>query len=140
MPIPAPETLSGDAAVERLNSFCWHDSILHELRIIRARSADAAVFTLDLLSHWDTWLSRRTELHFDGCLAISADFAGGVVALSDGEMVAMAEPFSTGPHLERVAAKAPMFVTPEHREFNLVLASTGSSVHVVFFLRVHKLQ
>jgi hypothetical protein len=132
MTTPTTETLAGDAAVERLNSLFWHDSVLYELRIIRTHSADAVVFTLDLLSDWDAWVSRRAELRFDGCLVISTEFRGGVICLSDGEMVSEAEALLTGPHLERVTAKAPMLVKPQHREFHITLASTGSTVCLVF--------
>jgi len=132
MTAPTTGTFAGDAAVEWLNSISWHDSVLYELRIIRTHSADALVFTLDLLSDWETWVSRRAELHFDGCLVISAEFLGGIIGLSDGEMVSEAEAFSIGPHLERITSKAPMFVTQQHREFHITLASTSSTVCLVF--------
>ena len=127
-----PQQFAGIDAVEWLNSLCWHDSVLHDVHIVRTNSADAFILTLDLLSDWEKWVSRRAEIHFLGCVLITTEFRGGVTALSRGEMFAEAEASLTGPRREQIAARAPMFLSPDHHEFRFILASTGSTAEVVF--------
>ena len=129
-----------DGAVGFLNDQCWHDSILHEIRLIRAHSADQVVLELDLIDDWEVGQlsavpsSRRVQMTFSRCWLVQAQMNWGVICLSDGEMIYGAECKETGALLDQVRAtwKGIEVDVSNLAEFSLELASTSSTLSLVF--------
>ena len=89
-------------AIRFLNDQYWHDSVLYEIRIIRANSIDQAIIILDLITNEDGMESNRCTLTFNDCYYIGTQMNGGVDAISDGEMIYQAEASTDSPQIEQV--------------------------------------
>ena len=57
-------------AIAFLNNQYWHDSVLHEIRIIRTNSVDQTIILLDLITREDGMESNRCTLTFKDCYYI----------------------------------------------------------------------
>ncbi len=120
-------------AIRWLNEQCWHDSVLYEIRFIRAGSADQVVLVLDLVEDWEKYESRRTEITFNGCLCVRSKMNWGVVCMSAGEMIYAGTASESGNLIEeaRQAWKGSLR-SKSLGQFTLDLASTDSLLELVF--------
>ncbi|MCP3930939.1 MAG: hypothetical protein GY705_17780 [Bacteroidetes bacterium] len=123
----------GSKAVEYLNDQYWHDSILYEIKIIRAQSADKVLVSLNLIVDEEDWKSKQTTLVFNECYYIETKMNGGIECMSDGEMISTASATLQGKRLDQVIETWKKFElkTKELFQFSMSLASTGSEFIVV---------
>ncbi|MCM3902294.1 MAG: hypothetical protein ND866_11355 [Pyrinomonadaceae bacterium] len=124
-----------NGAAQMLNDLCWHDSVLYEIRFIRTDSADEVVLLVDLLDDWEAQVSRRAKITFQGCRLVRSKMDWGVKCMSDGEMIYGANCEKNGSLIDEHVNgwRSVMQVeASDFAEFRLDLASTGSSLEVVF--------
>ncbi len=121
-------------AVAYLEDQCWHDSILHEVVLVRTKSLDQVVLKLDLLQNVENQLSQSVEVAFCDCLDVRIHMNWGVQCLSGGEMIYSAECLDSDGRIDRVRAKWGRVIEDLGNlgAFRLNLASTGSTIEVVF--------
>ncbi len=120
-------------AVEFLNDQYWHDSVLYEIRIIRTNSLDQVTIPINLIISEDEWESQKITLIFDDCYYIETKMNGGVIAMSDGEMISNATASLSGSLVDQVNdtwRKAKMKLQKLFH-FSMLLASTGSEIDIV---------
>jgi hypothetical protein len=120
-------------AVDFLNDQCWHDSVLYEIRIIRTNSTDQVILPLNLITNYDEWEYQKTTLTFNDCYYIEAKMNGGVIAMSDGEMISEANANLSSPFIDQVldAWRKIKVELSELFHFSILLASTGSEINIV---------
>jgi len=118
-------------AVAFLNDQCWHDSVLHEIVIIRTASADRVLLKLDLLSDWENQVSSRVELAFNKCMHASTQMYGGVISMSEGEMIYAVECSDTDPVIDSIKEELSR-TDVNHGIFRMEMGTTGSSIELVF--------
>ena len=122
-----------DGAVDLLNSLIWHDSVLYGVQLVRARSADQVQLDLRLLDDWEHYLSRRARIVFENCYCVRANMNWGVTCMSDGEMISDGVALQDSEQINTVRSKWKQDLeTTPLAEFDLELASTGSTVEIVF--------
>lgn len=123
----------GSKNIEYLNDLYWHDSVLYEIKIIRAQSADQVFISLDLIVDEEEWKSKPISLVFNQCYYIETKMHGGIECMSDGEMISSASASFEGKHLDQVAETWKKFNLnmKDFFQFSMSLASTGSELTVV---------
>ncbi|MCM3869801.1 MAG: hypothetical protein ND895_03740 [Pyrinomonadaceae bacterium] len=124
-----------NGATEMLNDLCWHDSVLYEIRFIRTDSADEVVLLVDLLDDWETQISRRAKITFRGCWLVRSKMDWGVKCMSGGEMIYGANCEKNGSLIQEVVngwQPVMLVEASDVAEFRLDLASTGSTLEIVF--------
>ena len=123
---------SHNEAIDYLNSLIWHDSILYEIRIIRANSADQAVIIFDLIIDEENFTTQRTTLTFNDCYLIETRMKGGVDAISDGEMIYEASAKSESPKINGVVELwKNIFRLEGLLHFSMILSSTNSEIEII---------
>jgi hypothetical protein len=123
-----------NGAVEWLNSQCWHDSILYEIRFIRTNSADEVQLILDLIESYEPVSAYRALLVFRDCWSVQSRMNWGVECLSGGEHIDWAQCSETGELIEQTRetwSKIGLKVK-NVAQFKLMMASTGSTLDLVF--------
>ena len=119
---------SGTAAIDLINDLCWHDSVLHEIRLIRTSSRDEVMLIIDLLDSDEAWDSTRVHITLQDCRAVEANMHWGVMCMSSGEMITYGVAQKPGEKYSSRLERIP----DEHRQkffqFELELASTGSTL------------
>jgi len=120
-------------AVEFLNDQYWHDSVLYEIQIIRTNSLDQVIIPINLITDEDEWESQNTTLVFNDCYYIETKMHGGVVAMSDDEMISYATAELKSSFIDQVKKSwgKSKIELPELFHFSLMLASTGSEINLV---------
>lgn len=121
-------------AIELLGSLFWHDSVLHEIKFIRTDSADQVVLILDLLEDWEKQISRRAEITFQRCFLVQSQMSWGTRCMSEGEMIFGTTCVASSDLIEKVRSDwvGINLDTSGLAEFKLELASTGSTLEIVF--------
>jgi hypothetical protein len=123
---------SQSEAVSYLNSLIWHDSVFHEIRIIRTNSADQAVIILDLIFDEENQRAEKIKITFNDSYLIETKMNGGVDAISDGEMVFEASAKSDSEQKDEVVKLwKEMFNLDDLFHFSMTLASTDSKIDIV---------
>jgi hypothetical protein len=123
---------SHSEAINYLNSLIWHDSILYEIKIVRANSADQAVIIFDLIIDEENFTRQRTKLTLNDCYLIETRMNGGVNAISDGEMICEASAKSESPKINGVVELwEKIFRLEGLLHFSMILASTNSELEIV---------
>jgi hypothetical protein len=123
----------GAGAEDWLNSLCWHDSILYEIRLIRCGSADQVVLCMCLIQNWDKNISCEAEITFNDCLLVNTEMKWGVTCMSDGEMIYDGMTSRDGELVRKVLDEWKGLIDQKPlAQFTLDLASTGSSLAIVF--------
>ncbi len=120
-------------AAEQLNGLCWHDSILYEVQLIRRNSADQVLLSLQLIAEGQEHSSSQAQILFNGCYLVRSEMNWGVKCMSDGEMIYSASSSDGGDLVEAVRKhwKGHIDGIPLS-QFKLELASTGSTIEIVF--------
>lgn len=119
-------------ALDVLNGFIWHDSVLQSVRLIRTHSLDQVILRVDLLIDCDSQVSELTELVFHNCIKVTADMSWGIVCMSEGEMIYLAEATKNDEEIANYLSPWNREALDEYGAFKLDLASTGSTLYLVF--------
>ena len=115
-----------------MNSFIWHDSVLQDIRFIRTHSLDQVILRVNLLIDYDSQVSELTELVFHNCVKVTADMTWGVGCMSEGEMIYAAEATRDDEEIAKYLSPWNSEALREYGTFKLDLASTGSTLYIVF--------
>jgi hypothetical protein len=115
----------------RLNALEWHDSLLWSLTYDRRdASRDELRLHLRIITDQRQWLSEEVALTLQECRLVRMELRGGVICLSDGEMIDEAHVSTSDPLIEEARrwppTQAPLAL------LQIRLASTGSSISAVF--------
>ena len=123
---------SQSEAVSYLNSLVWHDSVFHEIRIIRTNSVDQAVIILDLIIDEENQSTQKTKITFNNSYLIETKMNGGVDAISDGEMICAASVNSESDRKNEIVSLWKEIVDlSDLFHFSMTLSSTNSKIDIV---------
>lgn len=119
-------------AINFLNSLIWHDSVLQDIVFIRTNSLDQVILTVNLLTDTPDYRSQLTRITFKECIKVKADMNWGIHCMSEGEMIYSGKAKQEKEEIEKYLDSWNRKELDSFIEFTLDLASTGSSLYLIF--------
>jgi hypothetical protein len=118
--------------IEFLNKLIWHDSVLKDVLFVRANSLDQVKLTINLLTDYQYQQSQLVQITFKKCIKVKADMNWGVHCMSEGEMIYSGRATQDKEEIEKYLDSWNKKEIDSYVEFTLDLASTGSSIYLIF--------